>query len=100
MIQIIALLYAGDGGRDALKAYEAEVLPILHEYGGRLISASRPSEPRDDDPDEIHIVHFADMAALAAFRADARHAELKPRRMHAMRDVRLYITDQFVTYID
>ena len=100
MIQIIALLYAGHGGREALKAYETEVLPILHEHGGRLISASRPSEPRDDDPDEIHIVHFPDMAALTAFRADPRHVALKPRRTDALRDVRLYITDQFVTYID
>ncbi len=100
MIQVISLLYAGDGGYDALKAHERRVMPILHDHGGRLISASHPSEPRDGDPDEIHVVHFDDMAALSAFRADPRHAGLKAERLHAIRDVRLFITDQFVTYID
>jgi uncharacterized protein (DUF1330 family) len=100
VIQVISLLYAGEGGREALKAHERRVMPILHDYGGRLISASHPSEPRDGDPDEIHIVHFDDMTALGAFRGDPRHAAMKAERLRAIRDVRLFITDQFVTYID
>ena len=100
MIQIIVLLYRGPGGDDALAAYGAKVQPILHEHGGRMVSASRPSEPRDGDPDAIDIVHFDDMASYEAFRADPRHAGLIEMRQQAIREVRLYITDQFVTYID
>ena len=99
MIQIVALLYAGDGGKAAMKAYEAEVMPILAEYGGKLVSASHPANPMPDDPDEIHIVQFASRDDLDAFRADPRHADLKDRRVAALRDTRLYITDQFVTYL-
>ena len=100
VIQIIVLLYAGEGGKAALTTYQEEVMPIFHEHGGRLVSASHASEPRDDDPDEVHIVHFSSLVELEAFRADPRHAALKEKRMYAVRDTRLYQTDQFVTYID
>ncbi|HVZ30148.1 MAG TPA: DUF1330 domain-containing protein [Asticcacaulis sp.] len=100
MIQIIALLYAGEGGKTALKAYEAKVMRILAEYSGRLVSASHPTDPKSDDPDEVHVVHFESMDHFTAFRADPRHADLKPERQMAIRDVRLFITDQYVTYID
>ncbi len=100
MIQIVVLLYHGPGGKPALDAYGARVQPILHEHGGRMVSASRPSEPRDGDPDAVDIVHFDTMTAYEAFRADGRHADLIEMRQAAIRDVRLYITDQFVTYID
>lgn len=100
MIQIIVLLYHGPGGKPALDAYGARVLPILHQYGGRMVSASRPSEPRDGDPDAIDIIQFDEMTGYDAFRADPRHADLVEMRQTAIRDVRLYITDQFVTYID
>ena len=100
MIQVISLLYAGEGGYAALKAHEHRIMPILHDHGGRLISASKPSDPRDGDPDEIQVAHFDDLAALTAFRTDPRHAALTAQRRHALRDVRLYLTDQFVTYID
>ncbi len=100
MIQIVALLYKGAGGKAAMTAYEAEVMHILAEHGGKLVSASHPTHPMPEDPDEIHIVHFESYQALEAFRADPRHAALKERRIEAIRDTRLYITDQFVTYID
>ena len=100
MIQIVALLYAGEGGKQAMRAYEKRIMPILAEHGGRLVSASHPTDPGQDDPDEVHIVHFDAMANLEAFRADPRHAALKAQRMIALRDVRLFITDQFVAYID
>ena len=100
MIQIIALLYAGEGGKTALTAYEQQVMPIFHDYGGRMVSASHASTPRDGGPDENHVVNFPDMAALEAFRADPRHEALKAQRLYAVRDTRLFTTDQFVTYID
>ncbi|MEI9906177.1 MAG: DUF1330 domain-containing protein [Asticcacaulis sp.] len=100
MIQVIALLYAGDGGKPAMRAYESKVMRILAEHGGRLVSASHPADPRPDDPDEVHIVQFESSGHFAAFRADPRHAGLKTERQAAIRDTRLFITDQFVTYID
>ncbi len=100
MIQVIVLLYAGEGGKPPLKAYQEEVMPIFHAHGGRLVSASHASKPRDDDPDEVHIVHFDSQEGLEAFRADPRHAVMREKRRYAIRDTRLFETDQFVTYID
>jgi uncharacterized protein (DUF1330 family) len=100
VIQIVVLLYAGEGGKAAMRIYEAKAARILAEHGGRMISASHPTDPRPDDPDEVHIVQFDRLEQFEAFRADPRHAGLKPERMAAIRDTRLFITDQFVTYLD
>ncbi len=94
------LLHHGPGGKAALDAYGAEVVPILHGHGGRMVSASRPSEAREGDPDAIDIIQFETAAGYEGFRNDPRHAGLIDMRQQAIRDVRLYITDQFVTYID
>jgi hypothetical protein len=100
VIQIIALLYAGEGGRAALSAYQAKLMRILAEHGGQLVSASHPTDPKPDDPDEVHVVHFENMDRFLAFRTDPRHAGMADERAIALRDFRLFITDKFVTYID
>jgi uncharacterized protein (DUF1330 family) len=100
LIQIVVLLYVGDGGIPALRAHEAEMAPIIYRYGGQIISASHPSAPRPGDPDEIHILQFPDMQAFDDFRTDPESQSKLEQRRHAIRDARLYITDQFVTYID
>lgn len=100
MIQIVVLLYVGPGGIEALRAHEAEMAPIIYRHGGQIVSASHPSAPRPGDPDEIHILQFPDMQAFDAFRADPDSLSKMEQRRHAIRDARLYITDQFVTYLD
>ncbi len=100
MIQIVVLLYVGDGGISALRAHEAEMAPIIYRYGGQIVSASHPSAPRPGDPDEIHILQFPDMKAFDEFRADPDFTAREDQRRQAVRDARIYITDQFVTYID
>ena len=71
MIQIVVLLYVGDGGIEALRAHEAEMVPLIYRHGGQIVSASHPSAPRPGDPDEIHILQFPDMQAFDDFRNDA-----------------------------
>lgn len=100
MIQIVVLLYVGDGGIAALRAHEAEMAPIIYRHGGQIVSASRPSEPRPGDPDEIHILQFPDMTAFEDFQKDPESQAKADQRRHAIRDARIYITDQFVTYLD
>lgn len=100
MIQIVVLLYVGEGGVTALRKHEAEMAPIIYRHGGQIISASHPSAPQPGDPDEIHILHFPDMAAFDDFRNDPDYLAKAEERHQAIRDARLYITDQFVTYID
>lgn len=58
-------------GIDAFRRYEAAVLPLLADHGGRL--ARRLRTPAGDA--EVHIVEFASSDGFAAYRADPRRAE-------------------------
>jgi uncharacterized protein (DUF1330 family) len=100
LIQIVVLLYVGEGGVTALREHEAEMAPIIYRHGGQIISASHPSAPQAGDPDEIQILQFPDMKAFNDFRNDPDSLSKMEQRRHAIRDARVYITDQFVTYID
>ncbi len=50
------------------QAYEAAVLPLLPEHGGRLERRLRS----DDGTVEVHIIRFAPAAGFESFRADPR----------------------------
>jgi hypothetical protein len=65
-------------GAASFKAYEAQVLPLLPEHGGRL---ERRLETNDHGI-EIHVVWFPSTEAFERFRADprrTRHAPLLAR---------------------
>jgi hypothetical protein len=55
-------------------AYEARVLPLLAEHGGRLERRLRAV----DGSLEAHVVSFPGEAELAAYRADPRRAAAAP----------------------
>lgn len=98
MIQIIALLYANEHGLKGLQSFEAKVIPILKEYGGRLISASSHSQRSKHDPDEIHVIQFPSMAAFHAYKTDIRVLELQSLKANTISKMELHITDQFFEY--
>jgi uncharacterized protein (DUF1330 family) len=62
-------------GVEAFRRYEAAVLPLLADHGGRL--ARRLRSLAGDV--EVHLLEFASADGLGAYRADPRrvaHAEL------------------------
>jgi uncharacterized protein (DUF1330 family) len=58
-------------GVEAFQRYEAAVLPLLGEHGGRLARRLRTG----DGEVEVHVVEFASAGAFDAYRADPRRAE-------------------------
>ena len=58
-------------GVEAFQRYEAAVLPLLGEHGGRLARRLRTG----DGAVEVHVVEFASPAAFDAYRVDPRRAE-------------------------
>lgn len=54
------------------QAYEARVLPLLADHGGRLERRLRTA----GQTMEVHILRFSSAAGFAAFRADPRRAAL------------------------
>lgn len=63
----------GDGVAD-FQDYEARVLPLLTEHGGRLERRMRNS----DGTLELHVVSFASKEALEAYRTDPRRQAAAP----------------------
>ncbi len=100
MIQIVTLLSPGDGSLEVRADYFDQANRILLDHGGRMISTSRPPASDADSSDVVHIVQFEEQAGFDAFRSDPRHAGLRDLRALAIREARLFFTDQYVTYID
>ena len=61
-------------GISAFLAYEAEVLPLLSEYGGTLQRRLRNA----DCTIELHLVRFATREGLERFRSDPRRQAASP----------------------
>jgi len=56
---ISLFVYLKQGMRQNFDAYEAQVLPLLKEYQGRLVQKIIPKEMvGESQPDEIHLVAF------------------------------------------
>jgi hypothetical protein len=58
-------------GIEPFQRYEAAVLPLIVEHGGRL--ERRMRSPSADV--EVHVLSFADPAGFAAYLEDPRRAE-------------------------
>jgi uncharacterized protein (DUF1330 family) len=98
MIQIIALLYASTNGIEGLREYESQVIPLLREHGGQLISASSKDNKSEDEPDEIHIIQFPDAKNFEAYKNDQRVVNLASIKSERLRKVDLFITNSFHQY--
>jgi len=61
-------------------AYEDAVLPLLTDYGARVVYRGRRVAGQDADlPFEVHLLWFPNRAALAGYLGDDRRAELLAR---------------------
>jgi hypothetical protein len=98
MIQIIALLYAGEHGIDGLREFESRVIPILREHKGVLISASSDLNREADAPDEIHVIQFPSLKEFEAYKIDLRVTELSSLKAEMIRKMHTYTTNSFHQY--
>ena len=61
-------------GTEAFQRYEAAVLPLLADHGGRLDRRLRSA----DGTVEVHVIAFDEPGDLGAYRADPRRTEHAP----------------------
>ena len=98
---LVVHLYAADKDVAALRAYEAKVLPLLADHGGRLEMAFSPAPALttgQEVPDEVHILKFPSAQAFQAYRADPRHGELADERSRVLRKTEIFGSESQVTY--
>ncbi|HLT83317.1 MAG TPA: hypothetical protein VKZ83_03700 [Phototrophicaceae bacterium] len=75
-IRLCVLLWERPGrGRD-LARFEDEVLALLPEHGGRLVSRHVVSDRESGDPLEVQLIEMPDEAALTAYMQDPARARL------------------------
>ena len=82
LLSVVVSLRVIAGARTQFEAYEATVIPIMSEYGGRLISAVAidPVLSPDAEFNEIHVLQFPSMVKFDAYRSDPRIAGLAADR--------------------
>ena len=82
-VTLCVLLWAAPGRDDELIAYEDRVLPLVGEYGGRVLSRAR-SSGENDEPLEVHMLEFPSSASLDGYMQDERRAALRHERDRAI----------------
>lgn len=98
MIQIIALLYAGENGIKGLRTFEEKVIPILREYKGVLITASYKFDKIPQEPDEIHVIQFPSIIEFESYKNDPRVTNLLSLKDKMISNMEVYVTDRFHQY--
>ena len=82
-LTLCVLLWAHPGAEEALTAYEDQVLALIPDYGGKVISRAR-SSGAGGYPREIQLLEFPSPQALDAYTADSRRQALAGDRDRAV----------------
>ncbi|GAA3702347.1 hypothetical protein GCM10022204_19240 [Microlunatus aurantiacus] len=83
-LTLCVLLYPVDGQEDQLAAYEDEVLALIPEYGGTVLSRVRRVGGTTDQPYEVQLIEMPDQAAVDAYQADPRRSSVAGLRDQAI----------------
>ena len=83
-LTLCVLLWAVDGQEHRLSAYEDEVLALIPEYGGTVLSRVRRVGAGSDQPYEVQLIEMPDRAAVDAYGADQRRTALSGLRDQAI----------------
>jgi uncharacterized protein (DUF1330 family) len=82
-LTLCVLLWAQTGAKDALAAYEDQVLRLVPEHGGQVLQRAR-SSGEGGQPLEIQLLEFPSAEALEAYLADERRTALAGVRDQAI----------------
>jgi len=82
-LTLCVLLWAQPGAKDALAAYEDQVLRLVPEHGGQVVQRAR-SSGEGGQPLEIQVLEFPSAEALEAYLADDRRTALAGVRDRAV----------------
>ncbi len=77
MIYITQLIYIKEGQENIFEKFEDIAIPIIAQYGGRLLLRIRPEkdayiENKIDVPYEIHLVEFVNEECFTGFMQDEK----------------------------
>jgi uncharacterized protein (DUF1330 family) len=82
-LTLAVLLWSHPDQDDALCAYEDDVLALLPDHGGRVVSRVR-RRAGEEGPLEVQIIDLPDDSALDGYLTDPRRAKLADVRDRAI----------------
>jgi uncharacterized protein (DUF1330 family) len=83
-LTLCVLLWSVDGQEGQLSAYEDEVLALVPEYGGTVLSRVRRTGGTTEQPYEVQVIELPDQGALDGYQADPRRTTLAGIRDQAI----------------
>jgi uncharacterized protein (DUF1330 family) len=75
-LRLCVLLWEHTGRGGDVAAFEDEVLALLVNHGGRLLSRDSVVDRHDGDPLEVQLIEVPDEAALAGYLRDPARIDL------------------------
>lgn len=88
-IELCCLLRALPGAERAMTAYEDEVLALIPEHGGEVVSRAI-GDGADGHPHEVQVLRFPGQAAIDAYMADPRRLALAGERDRTVAETTLF----------
>ncbi|MEU6858253.1 hypothetical protein AB0B28_05175 [Glycomyces sp. NPDC046736] len=88
-IELCCTLRARPGLEADMRAYEDEVLALIPEHGGALVSRV-VGDGADGRPHEIHVYRFTGQAALDSYMTDPRRAARAAERDRVIESTDLF----------
>jgi hypothetical protein len=79
MITLSVLLWAFAGQQEALSSFEDDVLGLLDDHGGVVLSRVR-AQTAGDGPSEVHLIRFESSLGFESYMADPRRIAMTDRR--------------------
>ncbi|WP_124709857.1 DUF1330 domain-containing protein [Gordonia insulae] len=92
-VTFAVLLWPVDGRSAELHSYEDDVLRLVDEHRGRVVTRVRSVDPDDTHPGETQIIEFDDDAAFESYMADPRRAAMAGRRDECVARTQLWRVD-------
>ena len=79
-VTFAVLLWPVAGHATELHAYEDDVLCLVADHRGRVVTRARSVDPDDSQPVETQVIEFADDAGFRSYMDDERRTAMADRR--------------------
>lgn len=88
-ILLCCLIWAREGLADDMHAYESDVLTLIPEHGGEVLSRAL-CDGADGHPDEVQFYRFASQDALDSYLSDPRRGAQAAERERVVARTELF----------
>ena len=99
-VHIVVHLFAANGAKEGMKAYEEKALRIFRRHGGEILAAFKPDSKSGDKPapDEIQILRIRSREDFEKFMNDPDRVGMSDERNRVIAKTEVFISKEDVAY--